>query len=147
MRIFAVGILIKRYNCLEKIIEFADKNIITVFAGLCALVFIQYGADICPSYISALNILLEVLAGLSIIALSKYLVHRSLINIGKQTLIIYLIHMQVVQAMATRIPSYGCIDLIKPIIGLIIVYVGVSTLNFLMDKIHLSKLKPYVGIK
>lgn len=146
MLFFALGILWKRteqkYNTLTQ-----SK----LFPFLCSLIFVGCfaigvldGSEI--SYWNTFSVLLELTGTFCLLAISWKLRNIKLLqSIGKNTFFIYLIHLQIVGAINTRLPHNAFIQLIKAFIGLGIVYCLLLLIRFIAKKIHLERLLWLLG--
>ena len=87
-----------------------------------------------------------------ILKLCSMIVSRVKVNhlvfIGKQTLFVYLLHMQVVQAIGTRIPTGLAKDVLYPIIALEIMAFAAWILLKISSKSKIAHLcAPFIGLK
>ena len=124
---FAVGILMRRYR-LDRILRNSHwiqyVCIFIVGIGVSRTIYAnEYG------YFYVASMLYEVASFPIILKLCRMIASRIKVNhfvfIGQQTLFIYLLHMQVVQAIGTRIPAGLVVDMLYPIIALeIMVFVA-----------------------
>lgn len=122
---FALGILWRTYE--YKISEIIHKNMCVCVGGgfliFIILFYIQMLADTEITYWNKLSILFEISGFVVFMFISYWMRNVQILNnIGKNTYFIYLTHMQIVGVINTRLPQNSLFYLLKPMIGLIVVY-------------------------
>ena len=147
---FAVGILMRRYR-LDRIIKNSQW-----IQCVCILVLgLGIGSAIYANkfgYFNVSSLLYEMASFPIILKLCSMIVSRikvsHLVFIGKRTLFIYLLHMQVVQAIGTRIPTGLAKDVLYPIIALEIMAFAAWILLKISSKSKIAHLcAPFIGLK
>ena len=147
---FAVGILMRRYR-LDRIIKNSQW-----IQCVCILVLgLGIGGTIYANefgYFHISSLLYEMASFPIILKLCSMIVSRVKVNhlvfIGKQTLFVYLLHMQVVQAIGTRIPTGLAKDVLYPIIALEIMAFAAWILLKISSKSKIAHLcAPFIGLK
>lgn len=128
---FAFGILVKKLNLLNKILIVCDKYSISIFILFILFSIFRIKFDLTLGYFGKGALVGGILGEMLILALSKYLNVPYIINLGKETLIIYLMHIQVAGIFNTRLPNLWVIDILKPCLVLFVIY----TFWFYMKKI------------
>lgn len=151
---FAFGILIKKYGLEKKV-----KNwvIVVSFVALLFLSLIECRLNEL-SYFSLFNPLTQTFLLISIYGLIKYLFNIKFIRcedgggimlfVAQNSLVIYLYHMQIVQFILNRLPKFGWTQLIKPVLGLVIMTLLVYVACFILKRFSYgSNIMKCVGLK
>ncbi len=82
-----------------------------------------------------------------LIALSKYLKSNIYIDLGKETLIIYLTHMQIAGIINTRLPNIWIVDIIKPYFVLMLMYFSIYYTEKILNKNFFKRILPFLGLR
>lgn len=108
------------------------------------LFYIQVFADTEITNWNELSMLFEISGFVVFMFISYWLRNVQILNnIGKNTYFIYLTHMQIVGVINTRLPQNSLFYLLKPMIGLIVVYlIGIMIIKIT----RVMKLDDYLWI-
>jgi fucose 4-O-acetylase-like acetyltransferase len=145
---FAAGILIKKYRLDRWFLEKKWTHFIAYFwmiVGGIAFYYFQIETDF-----HVITFLYKIPAILVLFLFSHFLSQRKgskyLVEIGKNTYFIYLLHMQIVQPICSRLPIY--FEVIKPIVGLTVMILLLLLLKVTFKKV-LKWEKPlrFIGIQ
>lgn len=143
---FALGILIRRKNLLLKITKI--PFFIVAFALLIIFIVLSVirGSQI-EAYIDILSIPIELCGFISCLFFSKLLSSiKVLIDLGKKSFPIYLMHIIVAGAINTRLPYNTVFFILRPFIALAVCYIISKTLEYVMKKLKLSEYNYIFGL-
>ena len=131
---FAIGVLLKRFLNTLKL------NFKELLIALLCVIFGYIGLrhlDI-YSYFSIYSFFFELGGGLTLICfcycLDKSIFKKILMFSGRNSYCIYLLHMQIVQFVCNKIPDNVILDILRPILGLIIMDVLIIIVYKLAEK-------------
>ena len=144
---FAFGVLVKKLNLLDKILKICDRYKIKILFCFIGFSIFRFNFRLPLGYMGKGALIGVILGGMLILALSKYLITPHIVSIGKETLIIYLMHIQVAGIINTRLPNIWVIDLIKPYFVLILIYFFIYYVEKYSSKTFLKKILPYLGFR
>lgn len=136
---FALGILLRRNNWIERLI-----NPIAAIISLTALVGVTVIAvmrgNVIEAYIDLTSLFVE-LAGFVVLLNASYVFKNSrlLTDIGKKSFFIYLIHIQIVGFVNTRVPYNTLFFILRPFVGLAACYTVAVLFKLILDKLKLRK--------
>lgn len=149
MGFFALGILIRR--------KFASLKMRAQPLILAAFIAIFDCAGLCRheiyTYFSLNSYFFEVGGSIVLISLSyyinkKYFIGQVLLYSGKNSFFIYLLHMQIVQFICSRIPYNVIWDIVRPVIGLLVMDCLIWVFNLLNAKFSVvKKMLPWFGLR
>lgn len=152
---FAVGMLLKKENKIR--IQFINGYWGCLsFISTIALVTAIMVFEVPPLVFFLLNLIYVLVAIVFLLFLSQRLANNRLLqNIGKQTYIIYFLHMQfgiglvnkIINTAGLFVQNDWILFIIKPILVLSIVYAGITLLNFIITKLKLEKYKWIAGMR
>ena len=107
---------------------------------------VKFRLGIEPSYATYGSILQELLGGVFLVYLSGKLYKYELFSmIGKSTFFIYLVHMPIAGIINTRLTG-GILDILKPIITLILMFICMKTLKAVLASLHQKSLCDVLGL-
>lgn len=151
---FSIGKILKERNIIEKIKSIYVVFLVPLFV-IIGYLFIKY--DLKILYINPLAICFELVSVFIIFYLTNVirkfsLLSSSLKEFGKNSYIIYFLHMQIGIATVNRIMSLGNIRqeyillFFKPICVIIVTYILVKFLSLIFHTLNLDNYKRLVGI-
>ena len=129
---FSIGIFLSKYNVLNNINNSCFGLIISALSSI--IIFIFW---FCNWQINRFNIfvfLFSISMFFFLFFITKYLINKKMIEIGKYTFFIYIYHMQIVQFICFKLPNNYLINFLNPFIGMIIMIV----LIFIFEKIYMK---------
>lgn len=148
---FSAGILIRKYRLdivarKSKNLIFISLFIMTICAGLLLHFNVATYFHILTSIFAVCMLILIFKFAYSI---SKYKIALPIRKIGASSYCIYLLHMQIVQKVASFIPVRGALSLVvTPFAGLLVMVAFVFAAGFVCDKIPFGKkIKMLVGLQ
>lgn len=151
---FALGILIKKYNLEKKV----NNWVVGVsFVALLFLSLIECRLNEL-SYFSLFNPLTQTFLLIFIFGLIKCLFKTKfrfgkkgggiMLFVAQNSLIIYLYHIQIVQSILNRLPKIWLTQLIRPVLGLVIMTLLVYVASFILKRFSFgSNIMKCVGLK
>lgn len=145
---FALGILIRKHGILKYIIGNAQCLISLAASVICFMLMLR--VQKC-GYFGILSGIWEVLAFCFLLNLSLKLANTRICGVlkkfGMTTFCIYLIHMQIVQGACKLLPQTAVFDLVKPVLGLVLMAVVVMMAMWVTDKLPFGKtIRGLVGL-
>lgn len=143
---FALGVLVRKYNLVEKMINNKIALISLIGAVVTVVVAVIKGATI-EAYIDFTSLFIELFGLVLILNLSIVLANNKLlIDIGKKSFFIYLMHIQIVGAINTRLPYNVTFFILRPFIGLAVCYIITVLFSFILSKLRLEKIEFIFGL-
>lgn len=146
---FALGVFLRKKGTLDKLkTPLAYLFFIIAILGL---VFV----DRITNYWSIQSLIFEVIGFIAIVNMS-YLIDRNIWisnifqKVGKISYFVYLIHMQMVGVINSRLhieEIHPALILVKPLIVFIIIVFIIEIFVYLLDKLKLYKFMKYLGIR
>ena len=145
---FAIGILLQQ----ETINEAFFKKHRNKAALACLLSVAVMAVRQKSSYFCMESAVFEVSAAMLVLylayTLSKTRTGWKIGRFGKDTFFIYLTHMQIVQAIGTRLPDTLLFDVLKPVIGLAVMLAFASAIRWIGDKfLPMKKARALIGLR
>ena len=137
---FALGILLRKENLLDKLINI--KAFVFAFIGfvMSIVAVIAFRLNEFLSYTDVTSLFTEIFGFIVVLNLSNWLSNsKLLIDIGKKSFFIYLMHIQVAGAINTRLPYNTVFFILRPFIALAVCYIIAVVFKFILEKIKLSK--------
>lgn len=114
---FAIGCLLRKYRLDIKF--FLNKSYIIYAAIITIITFMVNQILGIYSYFHIISFVFELSCGMVMLNIADKLRNITILNrIGKNTLFIYLMHMQIVQPLCNRMPESFFIVMIKPLVSL-----------------------------
>lgn len=143
---FAAGVLLRKYNILQKLINI--KFLIASFLGVAVAIIVAILRNITvEAYIDITSLLLEISGFVFVLNISNLLANNNIfIDIGKKSFFIYLVHIQIVGVINTRLPYNVLFFILRPVIGLTVCYVIAVVFKFMLNKIKLGKYNFVFGL-
>ncbi len=143
---FTAGILLRKYNILQKLIN--TNFLIVSFLGIAVAVIVAVLRNITiEAYIDITSLLIEISGFVFVLNISNILANNNFfIDIGKKSFFIYLIHIQIVGIINTRLPYNALFFIIRPIAGLAVCYIIAKIFKFILDKFKLKKYSYIFGL-
>lgn len=143
---FAAGVLLRKYNILQKLINI--KFLIASFLGVAiAIIVATLRNRTVEAYIDITSLLLEISGFVFVLNISNILANNNIfIDIGKKSFFIYLVHIQIVGVINTRLPYNALFFILRPVIGLTVCYVIAVVFKFMLNKIKLGKYNFVFGL-
>lgn len=143
---FALGILIRRKNWLLKIAKISF--FLVAFALLILFIVLSViRGTLIEAYIDIYSIPIELCGFICCLFFSKLLSsNKVLIDLGKKSFLIYLMHIQIAGAINTRLPYNTVFLILRPFIALAVCYLFTKILEFVMRKLKLSKYNYVFGL-
>ena len=121
--IFAIGVLIKRHNLLEKMQERLEKNWILILLAIAIIGIILILCKQTTSYWNLLTILIGIIGFVAVITISLKLTKINLlVDIGKKSFHIYLIHLLFLEKLNQIYTANSIFAIIRPVITVLIIY-------------------------
>lgn len=143
---FALGVLLRQENWLEKIISI--KMLIASFIGLVVSIIIAVlnGNEI-KAYIDVTSIFTEFFGVVFAINLSHLFAdNKLLIDIGKKSFFIYLMHIQVAGIINTRLPYNTLFFILRPFIVLVVCYIIAVVFKYVLKLLKSDKFSFIFGL-
>lgn len=145
---FALGILIREKQWLDRISSWkAGVIALPLLIVFCVLsVCREPGME---AYIDIYSLPIEILGTVCILAMSRLLCNgKLLVDVGKKSFFIYLVHIQIAGVTNTRLPSHWLFFLVKPIAAVAICYVVAKVCEWILKKINLyDKLGSFLALR
>ena len=146
---FCIGILIQKYSLITKIQLIKIKIIALVIAILSFWLAIKYEIY---GYFNLLAMVREISAAILLwsfaVFLAQYTWSKFLVEIGKYSFCIYLLHMQIVQPVCSRLGDSILACLFRPIVGILIMYVLITLGKLVIKKsINAKFVESLVGLR
>lgn len=142
---FLLGMLWKKYE--EQITSVLRKwkNVIFLFFIVWSAVYLFAAQSV--TYWNRFSIPFEI-SGIYVLLRLAYVTRniKPMQTIGMNTLFIYITHMVMAGWVMNHMPSTGAILLIRPVITLLILYVGIEVVTRSGKILHLEKILPYIGL-
>lgn len=134
---FSFGILMKKYNLLEKIIKFKFKFLFSILS-LVLMAMLMYFNII--GYFHILSFIFELVSFFTIFIVSYNINSKILVYIGKISFPIYLYHMQILQFILLKLFGKNLLLLIfNPIIGLSIMAFSIYIYEIVFKRTNYKK--------
>lgn len=142
---FLLGMLWKKYE--EQITSVLRKWKYVIFLFFIVWSAIYLRADQSVTYWNRFSIPFEI-SGIYVLLRLAYVTRniKPMQTIGMNTLFIYITHMIMAGWVMNHMPSTGTILLIRPVITLLILYVGIEVVTRFGKILHLEKKLPYIGM-
>ena len=143
---FALGILLRQENLLEKIISIKVFAFSLVGLVISIVIAVLSGNEI-KAYIDVTSILTEFFGFILAINLSYLLANsKLLIDIGKKSFFIYLMHIQVAGLINTRLPYNTIFFILRPFIVLAVCYIIAVVFKRVLKLLKLNKFNFVFGL-
>ena len=143
---FALGILLRKENLLEKLINTKAFVISLVVLVASIGVAVLRGNEV-KSYVDITSLFTEVFGLVFILNLSNWLANNKLlIDIGKKSFFIYLMHIQVAGVITTRLPYNVLFFVLRPFIALAVCYVVAVLFKCILKLLKLDKYSFVFGL-
>jgi len=144
--VFSLGILFRQYNLLERIIGI--RYIVISFVGIMLSVLVAiFRASQIEAYIDITSLFVELFGLILVLNLSYILTNsKFLCDVGKKSFFIYLMHLQVVGVINTRLPYNVFFFFLRPFIGLMVCYLISIIFKKVLDWFQLSKYNYIFGL-
>lgn len=147
---FALGVLIRKYRFDRKLLK--SKIPLFVCVGLFLIDCILIPKIKVYTYFHIFSLQYELTFFVILLYLGYYISSLKskwvcgLVFIGKNTLFIYLTHMQVVQFIVNRFPNNLIKYIVSPFFGLLIMVVITFAIKFIAERTNCGKMLKYIGI-
>lgn len=143
---FALGILIRKENLLEELINTKSFIISLIIVVASIGVAVLRGNEV-KSYVDVTSLFTEVFGLILILNLSNYLANNKiLIDIGKKSFFIYLMHIQIAGIITTRLPYNAFFFILRPVIALAVCYVVAVVFRYMLKLLKLDKYSFVFGL-
>lgn len=143
---FALGLLLRQENLLEKIIGIKVFAFSLVGLVISIVIAVLRGNEI-KAYIDVTSIFTEVFGLILAINLSYLLANsKLLIDIGKKSFFIYLMHIQVAGLINTRLPYNEVFFILRPFIVLAVCYIIAVVFKLILKLLKLNKCNFVFGL-
>lgn len=143
---FALGVLLKREDLLEKLINTKALIISLVGVAVSIAVAVLRGNEV-KSYVDVTSLFTEVFGFVLILNLSNCLANNKLlIDIGKKSFFIYLMHIQIAGIITTRLPYNAVFFILRPFIALAVCYIVSVVFKYLLKLLKLDKYNFMFGL-
>lgn len=143
---FALGILIRKENWLEKLIN-AKMFVFSVIGLVISILFAVLRDNEIKSYVDVTSLFIEIFGFMVVLNLSKLLAkNKLLIDVGKKSFFIYLMHIQIAGLINTRLPYNIVFFVLRPFIALAICYVISIVFKYILKILRLSKFNCVFGL-
>lgn len=142
---FLLGMLWKKYE--EQITSVLRKWKYVIFLFFIVWSAVYLFAAQSVTYWNRFSIPFEI-SGIYVLLQLAYVTRniKPMQTIGMNTLFIYITHMVMAGWVMNHMPSTGAILLIRPVITLLILYVGIEVVTRSGKILHLEKILPYIGL-
>lgn len=142
---FLLGMMWKKYE--EQITSVLRKWKYVIFLFFIVWSAVYLCADQSVTYWNRFSIPFEI-SGIYVLLQLAYVTRniKPMQTIGMNTLFIYITHMVMAGWVMNHMPSTGAILLIRPVITLLILYVGIEVVTRSGKILHLEKILPYIGM-
>lgn len=142
---FLLGMLWKKYE--EQITSVLRKWKYVIFLFFIVWSAVYLFAAQSVTYWNRFSIPFEI-SGIYVLLRLAYVTRniKPMQTIGMNTLFIYITHMVMAGWVMNHMPSTGAILLIRPVITLLILYVGIEVVTRSGKILHLEKILPYIGL-
>ena len=143
---FALGIILRKKNLLENLINWVAT--VVSFVGLTAftVIAVVIGNSI-EAYIDITSLFVELFGFVFFLNVSNFLANSKLLSdIGKKSFFIYLMHIQVVGAINTRLPYNALFFILRPFVGLMVCYIIAVVFKLILNKLKLNKYSFIFGL-
>lgn len=146
--VFALGILIRQKNWLEKLLSWKLAIAVLPVLILCVVYNVIDGTQT-EAYIGILSLPIELLGGICVLSLAMLCYKsRLLIDVGKKSFFIYLVHIQVAGIVNVRLPDHPVFLIIKPFVAVAVCYVVAKVLESLLKKLKIyEKIGNFVALR
>ena len=143
---FALGILLRRKELVDKLLGL-KFTIISLIGLIVATIIAVMKKELIQSYIDSTSLFVELFGLILLLNIADFLTSsKLLIDIGKKSFFIYLIHIQIVGIINTRLPYNALFFILRPIIGLAVCYIVAIVFKYVLNKIKLSKYSFVFGL-
>ena len=143
---FAIGILLRKENLLEKLIN-TKSFIISLIIVVASIIVAVLRDNEVKSYVDVTSLFTEVFGLVFILNLSNWLANNKLlIDIGKKSFFIYLMHIQVAGIITTRLPYNAFFFILRPFIALAVCYIVSVVFKYLLKLLKLNKYSFVFGL-
>lgn len=143
---FALGILLRTENLLEKLINTKSFIISLIIVVASISVAVLRGNEV-KAYVDVTSLFTEVFGFVLILNLSDWLANNKLlIDIGKKSFFIYLMHIQVAGIVTTRLPYNAVFFILRPFIALAVCYIVSVVFKYLLKLLKMDKYNFMFGL-
>lgn len=143
---FALGVLLRKKNLIEKLIN-VKVAIISFIGFALAIGLVIVRNTTVSSYVDSTSLFVELFGFVFLLNASSWLSNsKLLVDIGKKSFFIYLMHVQVAGALNTRLPYNLPFFILRPIIVLALCYIVAVVFKFVLEKLKLSKFNFVFGL-
>lgn len=143
---FALGMLLRKKDLLKKLIS----PLITVISGVLMALFVAIAGirgEVIHAYVDITSLFIEISGFLFFLNISYLLSDCNLlVDIGKKSFFVYLMHIQTVGIINTRLPYNVLFFILRPVIGLAVCYVVAVVFKFMLNKLKLGKYSFVFGL-
>jgi len=145
---FAVGILIRQKGILEKLALWKLAAVSVLILIICVAWNIIDGTQT-EAYIGILSLPIEIFGSICVLFLAKLCCEsRLIVDIGRTSFFVYLVHIQVAGVINSRIPDHPGLLLIKPLAAVLVCYLAAKCMKWFLEKIKLyEKLGCYLSLR
>lgn len=143
---FALGVLLRKKKLMDKLI--CPSAAIISLIGLIAVVVIAVvrGNKI-EAYIDITSLFAELFGFVFLLNVSNLFANNKLLtDVGKKSFFIYLMHVQAVGIVNTRLPYNTVFFILRPFIGLAVCYIISVSFKFILNRLNLSKYNFVFGL-
>ena len=136
----------RKKNLLENLINWVAT--VVSFVGLTAftVIAVVIGNSI-EAYIDITSLFVELFGFVFFLNVSNFLANSKLLSdIGKKSFFIYLMHIQVVGAINTRLPYNALFFILRPFVGLMVCYIIAVVFKLILNKLKLNKYSFIFGL-
>lgn len=144
---FALGILLRKFNLLDKLTN--TKAFVLSFIGLAISIVAAtvFREKEFMSYIDATSLFTEVFGFTAVLNFSNWLANsKLLVDIGKKSFFIYLMHIQFVGFINSRLPYNPVFLVLRPFIALAVCYVVAVLFKCILKLLKLDKYSFIFGL-
>ncbi len=143
---FALGILIRKENLSEKLIN-AKVFVVSLVGVVISIAIAVLNGNEIKAYMDVTSVFTEFFGFIVVLNLSNWLANnRLLIDIGKKSFFVYLMHIQIAGFINTRLPYNTVFFVLRPFIALVICYVISIVFKYMLKKLRLSKFNFVFGL-
>jgi len=146
---FALGLLWQYQE--EKVLQIYEKHkkymVSMVFGVFAATVLLYFRLNISAYYWTWLSLPFELSGILLLLAVADKARNCKLFqDIGKNTLFIFMTHMIIAGGIMNNMPSTGIVAFMRPIVTLLVTYLGTLILRKLLVLCHMKWMIPALGM-
>ena len=138
--------LLRKKDLLKKLIS----PLITVISGVLMALFVAIAGirgEVIHAYVDITSLFIEISGFLFFLNVSHLLSDCNLlVDIGKKSFFVYLMHIQTVGIINTRLPYNVLFFIFRPIIGLAVCYIVAVVFKFVLNKLKLGKYSFLFGL-